>query len=398
MRTEYFLSFALTVIKIYYIIMLMKNFLKITAITLARFIGLIILLVCAYVIYVAVQYYRIEDNFELSIEGSSDKKVMQGEEYSLVSYNLGFGAYSPEYTFFMDEGVMLDGTETEGKYAKGLNKEDVQKNVDGQISVAKELDADFYFFQEVDRKADRSYKINMLESMRAAFPSHLSTYAENFHTADLMYPFSDPIGKSVSGILTLSKYGVTSAVRRSFPITDGFPDKYFDLDRCFSVHCLPVQGSDKQLVLINLHMSAYDEGGKIRAKQLEMLNTILSLERVKGNYVLAGGDFNHCLIADKFNSDSEALTYFESKQQVPEWVKNSILHSDEITDGYSISADINASTCRGADIPYEKGVNYSTVIDGFIVSDNIEVIAEGTVDTDYAYSDHNPVQIRFRLK
>ncbi len=155
MRTEYFLSFALTVIKIYYIIMLMKNFLKITAITLACFIGLIILLVCAYVIYVAVQYYRIEDNFELSIEGSSDKKVMQGEEYSLVSYNLGFGAYSPEYTFFMDEGVMLDGTETEGKYAKGLNKEDVQKNVDGQISVAKELDADFYFFQEVDRKADR---------------------------------------------------------------------------------------------------------------------------------------------------------------------------------------------------------------------------------------------------
>ena len=112
MRTEYFLSFALTVIKKYYIIMLMKNFLKITAITLACFIGLIILLVCAYVIYVAVQYYRIEDNFELSIEGSSDKKVMQGEEYSLVSYNLGFGAYSPEYTFFMDEGVMLDGTET----------------------------------------------------------------------------------------------------------------------------------------------------------------------------------------------------------------------------------------------------------------------------------------------
>ena len=68
MRTEYFLSFALTVIKIYYIIMLMKNFLKITAITLACFIGLIILLVCAYVIYVAVQYYRIEDNFELSIK------------------------------------------------------------------------------------------------------------------------------------------------------------------------------------------------------------------------------------------------------------------------------------------------------------------------------------------
>ena len=51
-------------------------------------------------------------------------------------------------------------------------------------------------------------------------------------------------------------------------------------------------------MLINLHMSAYDEGGTIRAKQLEMLNAVLSEERAAGNYVIAGGDFNHCLIAD----------------------------------------------------------------------------------------------------
>lgn len=376
----------------------MKTVLKITAIFLACLIGLAILLVAGYVIYVAVQYHRIEDNVSLEITGEADGKVRLNAEYSLASYNLGFGAYSPEYTFFMDEGVMADGRKTEGKYAKGISKADVQKNVDGQVEVAKSIDADFYFFQEVDRKADRSYKINMLENMRSSFPSYLSTYAENFHSADLFYPFSDPIGKSNSGILTLSKYSVTSSVRRSFPVTDDFPDKYFDLDRCFSVNYLPIEGSDKFLVLINLHMSAYDEGGKIRAKQLEMLNTILSLERVKQNYVLAGGDFNHCLIADKFSSDDEALNYFESKQQVPYWVKNSILHGSELTEGYSISANTNASTCRGADIPYEKGVNYCTVIDGFIVSDNVEVISEETVDTQYLYSDHNPVRIKFALK
>lgn len=376
----------------------MARFLKITAIVLACFIGLLILIVAGYVIYIAVQYYRIDDNQTLEVEGKAKTNIALNTEYSVASYNLGFGAYSPEYTFFMDEGAMKDGTKTEGKYAKGLNRDDVQKNVDGQVAVAKDIGADFYFFQEVDRKADRSYKINMLDNMRSSFADYCSVFAENFHTADLLYPFSDPIGKSVSGILTLSKYNISSSVRRSFPITDGFPDKYFDLDRCFTVNYLPIQGSDKFLVLINLHMSAYDEGGKIRAQQLEMLNNILSLERVKQNYVIAGGDFNHCLIADQFTSDNEALNYFESKQQVPEWVKNSILHDSELADGYSIAAGKNASTCRGADIPYEKGVNYCTVIDGFIVSDNVEVLSEGTVDTQYRYSDHNPVQLKFKLK
>ena len=59
---------------------------------------------------------------------------------------------------------------------------------------------------------------------------------------------------------------------------------------------------------------------------------------------------------------------------------------------------MNEATCRGADIPYEKGVNYVTVIDGFIVSDNVEVISNATVDTQYAYSDHNPVKLCFKLK
>ena len=55
-------------------------------------------------------------------------------------------------------------------------------------------------------------------------------------------------------------------------MTTSFIDKLFDLDRCFAVNYLPVEGSDKKLVLINLHMSAYDKGGTIRAEQLKMLN------------------------------------------------------------------------------------------------------------------------------
>ncbi len=377
----------------------MKKAVKITAIALASLIGLFLLTVAGYVIYVAAQYYRIDDNSPLEVSGTAKyEKVSPDTKYSVMTYNLGFGAYSPEYSFFMDTGVMNDGTAVAGKYAKGMNADDVRKNVNGQIALAKQYNADFNFFQEVDEKADRSYKINMKEEMSSALAGYCTSYALNFHTANLFYPFSDPIGQSQSGILTASRYKIASSVRRSFPITSAFPDKFFDLDRCFSLNYIPIENSDKYLTLLNLHMSAYDEGGKIRAQQLKMLNEVLKKEREDGNYIVAGGDFNHCLIADGFDSDEEALTYFKSGQKVPDWVKNSILHEDEIAQGFRIVAPTNSATCRGADIPYREGVNYSTVIDGFIVSDNIEIVKYETVDTAYAYSDHNPVYFEFKLK
>ena len=375
-----------------------KKILKIIAIVLACLIGLFVLLVGGYVAYVALQYSRIADMTALEVKSVQEEVVQTGKEYSIMSYNLGFAAYSPEYSFFMDEGEMLDGTKKTGIYAKAMSREDAQKNVDGQMAVAKEFDPDFCFFQEVDEDADRSYHINMIESARETFASHSSVYAENFHTAYLLYPFNDPIGKTNAGILTMSKYKTESAVRRSFPVTTNFIDKLFDLDRCFSMSYLPVAGSDKQLVLINLHMSAYDEGGTIRAQQLEMLNKVLKEERDKGNYVIAGGDFNHCLIADKFSSDEEAFGFFKSQQKTPDWVKSSVLHQNELAEGFSIAAGLNAPTCRGAEMPYTKDVNFSTVIDGFIVSDNITIVEEKTIDTQFAYSDHNPALMKFILK
>ena len=49
------------------------------------------------------------------------------------------------------------------------------------------------------------------------------------------------------------------------------------------------------------------------------------------------------------------------------------------------------------DIPYIKGVNYITILDGFIISDNIVADAEN-IDADFMYSDHNPVKLTFKLK
>ena len=137
-------------------------------------------------------------------------------------------------------------------------------------------------------------------------------------------------------------------------------------------------------------MSAYDEDGIIRAKQLELLNAMMKQEYDQGNYVIVGGDFNHVL-----NIDEEA---FLSEQLVPSWVNS--LSDEELPDGMKIvnaSNNLEVATCRASDIPYIKGVNYMTILDGFIISDNIVANAEN-IDADFMYSDHNPVKLTFKLK
>jgi len=365
----------------------MKKALKITAISLAILLGIIILIVAGYVIYISAQYYRIEDFQTIEINNNQSSKVALGEELTIATYNIGFGAYSKDFSFFMDSGETLDGKVLNGTGSRAKNKEEVIKNTTGAVSTIVNQNVDFALFQEVDTSAHRSYFYNQYKHIQDNFQNYSSSLSLNFHSAYLFYPLTNPHGKVDAGIATLSKYKITSATRRSFPIDESFPTKFFDLDRCLQVTRLPIENSDKELVLINLHMSAYDEGGQIRAKQVELLNEILLEEKNNGNYVVVGGDFNH----DIANSKS----LFETNRKKADWVYT--LENSDLTEGYRFVANTNTSTCRSTDGPYIKGESYEVVIDGFICSDNIETISISNIDTDYEYSDHNPAILDFKL-
>lgn len=343
-----------------------------------------------YVGYVAVQYNRIPDGEKLTVENPQEAALEPGREYTAATYNIGFGAYGPDYSFFMDTGVMKSGEAVSGRYGKAISAESVAQHTRGAAETIAALSPDFVLLQEVDLDADRSYHLNQWENLRKTLPGYGSVFAVNFHTPFLAYPLHDPHGATTAGLGVLSRYRIDESVRRSYPISEAFPDKFFDLDRCFAVNRLPVEGGG-ELVLINSHMSAYDEGGVYRQQQMDMLAGMMSDEYAKGNYVIVGGDFNHAL-------GTEAAEAFESQQEFPAWV--AILDERDLPEGIRIQKaenQLEVPTCRAAEIPYEKGVNFVTVVDGFLVSANVEATAEN-IDTDFAYSDHNPVLLRFTLK
>ena len=70
--------------------------------------GILVLVLVVYIGYLFASYHRIEDNLELEVEkpaeGNVDETLKTGTEYSALTYNIGFGAYTPDFSFFMDGG------------------------------------------------------------------------------------------------------------------------------------------------------------------------------------------------------------------------------------------------------------------------------------------------------
>ena len=191
-----------------------------------------------------LQYYRIDDNQTLKVENNVSNKVELNTEYSISTYNIGFGAYNQDYTFFMDTGIMSDGTVVSGEHATAVSKDIVLEDTNGAINTIKTFNPDFALFQEVDTESSRSYNVNQYQMIKNELNTYTSTIAVNFHSAYLLYPFNDPIGQIDSGIATMSKYSIESSSRKSFTITDNMINKLFDLDRCFSVSYLPIKDSN----------------------------------------------------------------------------------------------------------------------------------------------------------
>ncbi len=359
----------------------MNKIVKRILIALGAFLGIIVLVVGGYVIYVVASYSRIEDNLALTPENASDGAVRTGEEYTVVTQNLGFGAYTADFTFFMDGG----------KESRARSADSVKACVSQGAEKVRSFDPDFAFFQEVDTGSTRSYDIDEREIVKSYFEGFSSAFAVNYRSAYLFYPIFEPHGASNSGMLTLSKSAINSATRRSLPISTGM-SKFLDLDRCYSVSRVPVEGG-KELVLVNVHLSAYGGSDEIRAAQMNMVLGEIQAEYDKGNYCVVGGDFNHDFTGDstqKLNG-GEHVDFGWAMPFPTDMLSEypAVVHATDYSDGLK-------PTCRNCDVPYKEG-NFTIIVDGFLVSKNVRVTYLDNVVTGFAYSDHNPVVMKFTL-
>ena len=344
----------------------------------------LVLLVVGYLVYVLVAYHRIGDTMLAAENNSKPEEYCQVQKdtpYSIMSYNVGFGAYEEDFGFFMD-----GGTES-----WAWSEQRLMDNLAQIGELLRKADADFYLLQEVDRDATRTYHVDQQALLAAYMGDRVQMWAQNYDSPFLFYPFTQPHGASVSGITTASRYLVHDGQRIELPVEDSLM-RLVDLDRCYSRCRIDVAGGG-EMVLYNLHLSAYTSDGTVAVEQLKLLVEDMAAEAAKGNFVLCGGDFNKDLLGDSsqyFGVSGEGYTW---AQPMPEG----------ILDGTGLKLEVPfdeenpVPSCRNADGPYHPD-QFQLTIDGFIVSENVEVLSSAVVDTGFAYSDHNPVTMTFKLK
>ena len=253
-----------------------KKILKIALIVL----GVVVVLAVAFVLYLTLTEYKPADVEAVETLSYGDAET-PGSGITLMTWNIGYCGLGANEDFVMDGGAGSGKPE----------REDFNTYYDGVLATLREHEADVYLMQEVDSDSARSYRVDEARGISESLGAASSSYALNYSCPFVPFPWP-PMGRVNSGVMTISDFAVSGdAERISLPCPFSWPVSTANLKRCLLVTRYDLPDTGKQLVVVNLHLEAYDDG-EGKAAQTQALFEVLEQEYAAGNYVIAGGDFN----------------------------------------------------------------------------------------------------------
>jgi endonuclease/exonuclease/phosphatase family metal-dependent hydrolase len=345
---------------------ILKYLLILIMIVVIGFIGLIV--------YAVLTDYKPKEEEPITVSGKSSI-LKDTLDITLLTWNIGYAGLDDEMDFFFDGGTKVITPEKK-----------CLANLKGIGNFLKSNDSiDFIFLQEIDRGSKRSYYQEEYDTIINILKSHSPFFAKNYDVFFVPKPFTNPMGKVLSGIATFSKYVPSTSTRFAFPGDFGFPTQLFWLDRCFLVNRYPLLNG-KEFVLINTHCEAFD-AGDIRKAQMEYLKVFIMNEYSKGNYVVAGGDWNQ--------SPPDFKPAFPGNKVLTSQMG---MQADYLPSGWKWVYDNTTPSNRSVVTAYEPAKTETTVIDFFLLSPNVESISVKGMQLNFKYSDHNPVIAHLKLK
>lgn len=334
------------------------------------------LAVLLFLLYATITDFSPSGTVELPVEGAKFRQPVE-DTLTLVSWNIGYAGLGKEMDFFYDGGRMVRPAKMlHKKYWTGIRQE-MKSMADS---------ADFILLQEIDIGSKRSYHTDQLSGLKHLLGGHSFSFALNYRVDFVPIPVLSPMGKVRSGLATIGKIAPVSSQRHAFEGNYRWPVRVFMLDRGF-IENRYYAGNGKQLVLINTHNSAFDDG-ELRMKQLETLRARMLGEYLAGNYVIAGGDWN--MNPEGFHSYlcKTGDMHFKIEPQI---------EPGYFPAGWTWAFDQKVPSNRFLIESYLRTRTPTTTIDYFVLSPNVELLGVETRDLYFEDSDHHPVWINVRL-
>lgn len=351
----------------------MMNWVKVLIIVLSVLIGLAGLLL----LLATIMEYRPGKPEISEVKGNTPGIPVGDSIFTILSWNIGYFGLGKDCDFFFDGGRMTRPSESQYQ----------QYSRDALDYLGKTWGIDFFFFQEVDLDSRRSYYDDQVARFQSVFPQMESSVALNYVVSFVPVPFRNPMGTVKSGIVSLSAWHTIENIRYPFPGGYSWPVRLFQLKRCFLLSRLALPNG-KELVLINTHNEAFDNGSQ-RKQQIAVLKDLMLAEYAKGNYVVTGGDWNMNPVAQ--------LPQVYSNGDIGRTIEPRF-EPDFFPEQWKWAFDLKIPSNRNVDGPYTRGKTPTTIIDFFVVSPNISVENVSTQDLGFAWSDHQPVIMKFKIR
>jgi endonuclease/exonuclease/phosphatase family metal-dependent hydrolase len=327
-------------------------------------------------IYASVTEFKPVSVKSIPVEPQDKSLIPVQQELSFLTWNIGYAGLGKEMDFFYEGGKQVRAPESlTMKFLNGI-KDFIRANDS----------VDFLFLQEVDFHSKRSYFINQETEIKDIFTDYATTSGTNYDVSYVPVPFLNPMGKVKSGLLTVSKHFPVESSRISTPGTYTWPKRLFMLKRCL-LQTRYKTANDHDLVLFNIHNSAFDDADALRDDELNLIRSLAVEEFTKGNYVIFGGDWNQN--PPELTVESTRIYKVKTLRPIPD---------DLMPEGWTWAFDQRFPTNRDVDKPFDKAISVCSTIDFFLVSPNIEVLETKTVDLEFENADHLPVFMKIRLK
>ena len=256
--------------------------------------------------------------------------------------------------------------------------EAVRRNINGIKEVLNTTHADVYLLQELSTGSLLNRWHNIRKAVQDTLPRHISSRVSNFELP-LFFDFL----KNEHGMGTFVKdsFNVCRKQIRPFKVSEYY---YKIIPRWdFALTTFVKTKNGKTIAFVNTHLSSFDEHGVLRMSQfLDLMSYVKKLAQ-DGYSVIVGADWN--LHAGKINFfEKDEMQYEKYSHDFPYHL---------LKNGWTAHFPADVPTLRAANRPYVKGESTTGTVDGFICSPDITVECVNTLDLEFKYSDHNPVEI-----
>lgn len=299
------------------------------------------------------------------------QKAVLPDTLTVLSWNIGYAGLGEDMDFFYDGGTSTRTTQ-----------ERTQQNLDSIIAFIRQSDADFILLQEVDFDSKRSYRENQFRALQQQLPEYTGVFAYNYVSPFVPIPFSDPIGRVKSGLVTFSRYPVEKALRYQYPSRFPFPVSLFNLKRAMLTAEISL-ADGRIFYLNNTHNTAFDTGD-MRMQEMAFMSGYLSGKPLS----LTVGDWN---------SNPPGYVPGERELNDPHFRPIPVPAAD-FPAGFTFAADLATPSARYGYESYQKGRTATTLLDFALCGPAVQVLSVQTADLGFRFSDHNPVLLKVILK